>query len=35
VGNPIFIAEKTGAKMLKRPMPTSKTRPSCTVDPTC
>jgi hypothetical protein len=35
VGNPIFIAAKTGGKMLKRPMPTSKTRPSCTVDPTC
>jgi hypothetical protein len=35
VGNPIFIAERTGAKMLKRPMPTSKTRTSCTVDPTC
>jgi hypothetical protein len=35
VGNPIFIAAKSGAKMTKRPMPTSKTRPSCTVDPTC
>ena len=35
VGNPIFISEKTGAKMTKRPAHTSKTRPSCTVDPTC
>jgi hypothetical protein len=35
VGNPIFIGQKSGGKMLKRPMPTSKTRPSCTINPAC
>ena len=36
VGNPIFIAAKSGAKMIKRPMATGKTRPKCVdVDPTC
>ena len=37
VSNPIFIAATSGAKMIKRPMPTRKSRPACTagVDPTC
>jgi hypothetical protein len=35
VGNPIFIAATSGGKMIKHPMHTAKTRPSCTVDPTC
>lgn len=35
VGNPIFIAATSGAKMTKRPAHTSKTRASCLVDPTC
>ncbi|MDT7536748.1 MAG: hypothetical protein QOI82_333 [Actinomycetota bacterium] len=35
VSNPIFIAATKGAKLIKHPMHTAKTRPSCTVDPTC
>jgi photosystem II stability/assembly factor-like uncharacterized protein len=35
VGNPIFMSAKSGAKMTKRPMTTSKTRPSCTINPAC
>jgi hypothetical protein len=35
VGNPIFIAATSGGKMIKHPMHTGKTRPSCTVNPAC
>lgn len=36
VGNPIFIAATSGAKMTKRPMQTRKTRPKCLdVNPAC
>lgn len=35
VGNPIFIAATSGGKMVKHPMHTTKTPPSCIIDPTC
>jgi hypothetical protein len=35
VSNPIFVAQTSGAKLIKYPTHTAKTRPSCTVNPAC